>query len=149
MPLIGLDKVHKAVDKLVDNQNKKVRAVYVQGLSSIIKMTPVHFKDGGRLRNNWFLTTQAPSNYKRGKNAGGGGSYSSLSAMPSYVLNNTFYFTNNMPYARVVEYGLYPEIPKKGTWTGSAYQKLSINGFSRQAPAGMVRINLLRMRRKL
>ncbi len=57
MPLIGLDKVEKAIDNIVLEQNKKVKAIYIQGLSAVITGTWVHFKDGGRLRNNWFLTT--------------------------------------------------------------------------------------------
>lgn len=149
MPLIGLDKVRKAVDKLVDDQNEKVKSVYIQGLSAVITGTPVSFKDGGRLRNNWFLTVGNPSNSTRGKNKSGSGSQSSLSKMPSYVLDKTIYFTNNMPYATTVEYGLYPKNPKKGSWTGNQYQILSQNGYSKQAVNGMVRVNLVKMRNKL
>ena len=149
MPLIGLDKVEKAIDNIVLEQNKKVKAIYIQGLSAVITGTPVHFKDGGRLRNNWFLTTGKPSNSTRGKNKSGSGSQSSLSKMPSYVLDKTIYFTNNMPYANVVEYGGYPKNPKYGTWTGNGFQKLSQNGYSKQSPSGMVRINITKMRNKL
>ncbi len=149
MPLIGLDKVEKAIDNIVLEQNKKVKAIYIQGLSAVITGTPVHFKDGGRLRNNWFLTTEKPSQSTRGGNSRGSASYSSLSKMPDYVLDKTIYFTNNMPYAVTVEYGLYPKNPKLGTWTGSQYQKLSQNGYSKQAANGMVRVSLTKMRAKL
>lgn len=149
MPLIGLSKVQKAVDNLVAEQNEKVKAVYIQGLSAVITMTPVSFKDGGRLRNNWFLTVNAPSNSTRNGNPRGNASYSSLGKMPDYVLDKTIYFTNNMDYANVVEFGGYPKNPKYGTWTGSGFQKLSQNGYSKQAPAGMVRINLKKMANKL
>lgn len=149
MPLIGLSKVQKAVDNLVAEQNEKVKAVYIQGLSAVITMTPVSFKDGGRLRNNWFLTVDKPSQSMRGKNPRGNGSYSSLNKMPDYVLDKTIYFTNNMPYATTVEYGLYPKNPKKGSWTGNQYQILSQNGYSKQAVNGMVRVNLVKMRNKL
>ncbi len=149
MPLIGLDKVEKAIDNIVLEQNKKVKAIYIQGLSAVITGTPVSFKDGGRLRNNWFLTTEKPSQSIRGANSRGSASYSSLSKMPDYVLDKTIYFTNNMPYANVVEFGGYPKNPKYGTWTGSGFQKLSQNGYSKQAPSGMVRISLVKMRNKL
>ena len=149
MPLIGLDKIEKAIDNIVLEQNKKVKAIYTQGLSAVITGTPVHFIDGGRLRNNWFLTTRAPSKSKRGPNSRGSASYSSLGKMPDYILDKTIYFTNNMPYANVVEYGGYVKNPKYGTWTGSGFQKLSQNGYSKQAPNGMVRINLVKMRNKL
>jgi hypothetical protein len=149
MPLIGLDKVEKAIDNIVLEQNKKVKAIYIQGLSAVITGTPVHFSDGGRLRNNWFLTTEKPSQSTRGPNSRGSASYSSLSKMPDYVLDKTIYFTNNMPYAVTVEYGLYPKNPKLGTWTGNQYQKLSQNGYSKQAANGMVRVSLTKMRAKL
>ena len=149
MPLIGLDKIEKAIDNIVLEENKRVKAIYTQGLSAVITGTPVHFIDGGRLRNNWFLTTRAPSKSKRGPNSRGSASYSSLNKMPDYVLDKTIYFTNNMPYANVVEYGGYVKNPKYGTWTGSGFQKLSQNGYSKQAPNGMVRINLVKMRNKL
>jgi hypothetical protein len=149
MPLIGLDKIEKAIDNIVLEQNKKVKAIYIQGLSAVITGTPVSFKDGGRLRNNWFLTTEEPSKSKRGPNSRGSASYSSLNKMPDYVLDKTIYFTNNMPYAVTVEYGLYPKNPKLGTWTGNQYQKLSQNGYSKQAANGMVRVSLTKMRAKL
>ena len=149
MPLIGLDKIEKAIDNIVLEENKRVKAIYTKHLSAIITMTPVHFKDGGRLRNNWFLTTRAPSKSKRGPNSRGSASYSSLGKMPDYILDKTIYFTNNMPYANVVEYGGYVKNPKYGTWTGSGFQKLSQSGYSKQAPNGMVRINLVKMRNKL
>jgi hypothetical protein len=149
MPLIGLDKVEKAIDNIVLEQNKKVKAIYSEGLGAMITATPVHFKDGGRLKNNWFLTTGKTSQSSRGPNKRGSASYSSLDKMPEYVLDKVIYFTNNMSYANVVEYGGYPKNPKYGTWTGSSFQNLSQNGYSIQAPSGMVRINLVKMRNKL
>lgn len=149
MPLIGLGKVEKAIDNLILDTNNEVKSIYIQGLSAVITGTPVHFSDGGRLRNNWFLTTEKPSQSTRGPNSRGSASYSSLSKMPDYVLDKTIYFTNNMPYAVTVEYGLYPKNPKLGTWTGNQYQKLSQNGYSKQAANGMVRVSLTKMRAKL
>ena len=156
MPLIGLNKVKKAVDKIVDDQNKKVKAIYIQGLSAIITMTPVHFKNGGRLRNNWFLTVDKPSSRSNRKPEGKAatGSYADLQKMPEYVIDKTIYFTNNLPYANVVEFGGFPKNPKKGTNTSLVkgkpnYQFLSRNGYSIQRPTGMVRINLTKMRNKL
>ena len=156
MPLIGLSSVHKAVDKKVSDVNEKVKAVYIQGLSAIITMTPVHFKDGGRLRNNWFLTVGEPSSSSNRKPEGKAatGSHASVDKMPSWVLGQTLYFANNLPYANVVEYGGYPKAPKKGTNTSlvkgkPSYQILSSGGYSIQRPNGMVRINLTKMRNAL
>lgn len=149
MPLIGLEKVTKAIVDIKEDTNDFVKSVWVNGLTDIVTATPVYFDDGGRLRNNWFLTTRAPSKQTRGKNKRGNASYSSIGKMPDYILDKTVYFTNNMDYATVIEYGGYPQNPKYGTWTGSSFQKLSQNGYSKQAPAGMVRINLKKMANKL
>jgi len=150
MPLIGREKVTKAINNIVTEQNEKVKEVWIKGLSDVITQTPVRFKDGGRLKNNWFLTVGRPSESTRGKNARGSASFSSLNKMPSFVLGKTIYFTNNMKYAAVVEYGGYPKNPKRGTYIGGGqYQILSQNGYSKQAPAGMVRIQINKMKNKL
>ena len=155
MPLIGVGKVKKAVDSIVMEQNEKVKAVYIQGLSAVITMTPVSFKDGGRLRNNWFLTTEKPSqSYGREpEGRAATGSHASVAKMPSYVLDKVIYFTNNSPYANIVEYGLYPKNPKLGSFTGSQYQKLSTNGYSdqlpKESPRGMARTAIVKMKRQL
>ena len=49
---------------------------------------------------------------------------------------------NNLPYARVVEYGGYPNPPKSPTGK-------TVNGFSKLAPAGMVRINIRKLITKI
>ena len=47
------------------------------------------------------------------------------------------YITNALPYARTLEYGLYPNPPK--TPTGK-----TVNGYSKQTPQGMFRISAMR-----
>ena len=57
-----------------------------------------------------------------------------------------------MPYIAVLEYGGYPDPPKKGTHltskqskdgkSGPGYFKFSQNGYSAKAPNGMVRITV-------
>lgn len=141
---IGLDNVRDAISDLEKETNKSLKAIYTKGLSNIVAATPVHFKDGGRLRNSWNLSEGAPKGDDR-EPQGDAATQSYLSVtnkMPYYVLDTTLYFTNPMPYAEVVEYGGYPNPPKKGTNTGSSYQVLSVNGYSMQAPEGMVRINI-------
>ncbi|SSY81044.1 hypothetical protein [Alysiella crassa] len=48
---------------------------------------------------------------------------------------NYFSLHNSLPYIKTLEYGLYPNPPKKGTGK-------TINGFSTQAPQGFFRIAL-------
>lgn len=49
---------------------------------------------------------------------------------------------NPLPYAAVVEYGLFPNPPKGGAGK-------TVNGFSTQAPAGMVGITVVEIPQKL
>lgn len=149
MPLKGRKKVNRAIDEAVDNINKDLIGIYTQGLRAIITATPVHFKDGGRLKNNWFLTVTRPSTKTRGGNTGGSSSFAEVGKIPNVVLGKKVYFTNNLPYANTIEYGGYPNPVEVGTWTGNAYQKLSAGGYSRQAPNGMARISIKKMKAKV
>ena len=149
MPLIGRKNLNKAIDGAVKQMNNNLIRVYTKGLVDIVLKSPVHFKDGGRLRNNWFLTVGQPSSKTRGGNATGSASLSELGKMPESVLGKKVYFTNNLPYANTIEYGGYPNPVEVGTWTGNKYQKLSAGGYSRQAPNGMARISIKKMETKV
>jgi len=147
MPLIGLKGVKLAIDELPKNANDNVRGVYLAGLKNIVQETPA---DTGRARNNWFLSVGAPSNKTTtSESVGGGASLSQASKLPKNVLGKKIYFTNNLPYIGVLEYGGFPKPVKKGSRINGRYQKLSRNGFSLQAPKGWVRINLKRMQSKI
>jgi len=149
MPLIGRDRLDDAIDDTVKELNNKLAAIYIKGLRFIVASTPVHFKDGGRLKNNWFLTVSQPSSNTRSGNVTGSASFNEIGTMPDIVIGKQIYFTNNLPYANTVEYGGYPNPPTTGTWTGNSYQKLSAGGYSRQAPNGMVRVNIKKMESKV
>ena len=145
MPLKDLGNVKLAIGDLKESANDNVRAVYFTGLRAIVEQTPV---DEGRARNNWFLTSRHPSTQTRGRNKAGSASLKSASTMSKNVLNKTFYFTNNLPYIHVLEYGGYPTPVKKGTYNKrtKTFEIRSINGFSDQvAPKGWVRSVVIRM----
>ncbi len=143
MPLIGLKGVKLAINQLEQSANDNVRGVYLAGLKNIAQETPA---DTGRARNNWFLSVNAPSKKTTtSESVGGGSSLSQASKLPKDVLGKKIYFTNNLPYIGVLEYGGFPKPVKKGSKVNGRYQKLSRNGFSLQAPKGWVRINLKRM----
>jgi hypothetical protein len=149
MPLIGRDRLDDAINETVNGLNRKLIGAYIKGLQSIVMQTPVHFKDGGRLKNNWFLTVGQPSSRTRGGASSGSSSLGELGKMPTDILDKKIYFTNNLPYANTVEYGGFPNPVETGTWTGNKYQKLSAGGYSRQAPNGMVRINIKKMEARI
>ncbi len=149
----GIDNAIKAIDGMVKGSNETVKKEYIKTLTAIIKQTPVHFKDGGRLRNSWNLSESSPKGVVRTPSGSGSGSISSVARMPKVVIGKRLFFTNPMPYANIVEYGGYPNPVKMGTNTSESgspnFQKLSSGGYSLQAPNGMVRVNVKRMQARL
>jgi len=59
--------------------------------------------------------------------------------MPKIVLNKKIFYTNNLPYIGVLEYGGFP-VPGGDLTSG---------GFSKQAPEGWVRKTLIQMQNKI
>jgi len=49
----------------------------------------------------------------------------------------------------VLEYGGFPSPVEKGSYIKGKYQKLSANGFSKQAPNGWVRATVIQMQNKI
>tara|TARA_R110002020_G_scaffold297684_1_gene513459 strand:+ start:492 stop:959 length:468 start_codon:yes stop_codon:yes gene_type:complete len=150
MPIKGMGKVFKALDKVGQESNKKVAGIYADGLKAVVLETPVGVKDGGRARNNWFLSENSPSSkITRLRSPDGSSSLARLAGMPKVVLGRKLFFTNNVPYIETLEYGGYPNPPKKGSWIDGQYQKLSNGGYSLAAPKGMTREALLKMRKAI
>jgi hypothetical protein len=71
--------------------------------SRTIEETPV---DAGRLRNNWFLGVNQPNldSTDTSNKSGGDAINQGLSVRYSIKLGDRVYLTNNMPYARRIEY---------------------------------------------
>jgi|LGVF01.2.fsa_nt_gb hypothetical protein len=124
-------------DSFNTGAEQAIRGATIKLWSSIIKATPV---DSGRARSNWFATGQKPSVKvtSSGKDVTG---ESAITNATSVVLSlqdwSVFTLTNNLAYIPSLEYGLYSEGPK------------TVGGYSRQAPAGMVRINIARFNKLL
>jgi hypothetical protein len=110
-----------------------VRATLLSMARRVIQDTPV---DTGRLKNNWYASNRGLGRQRnRGLDPSGANSLKRVvAALQRLKVGQAFYLYNNLPYARVVEFGLYPNPPKNPTGK-------TVNGFSRQAPAGMLRIN--------
>ncbi|MCJ8293393.1 MAG: hypothetical protein MJK15_03220 [Colwellia sp.] len=150
MPLLGLKELKKDIANVKTDLNGKVRTIFTKGLIDVVDGTPV---DEGTTKNNWFLTTKAPSirRTKNKSNGTGNASFTQILKMPKIVLGKTIFFTNNSPNINVLEFGGYPVPVKKGTYNKKTrkFEIRSINGFSKQAPKGWVRIAVLRMKNKL
>jgi len=123
-----------ASERIIEDSKREVRKI-IRGISKdIIQGTPV---DQGVLINNWYASNRSPSSRTtKASDASGKKSLARVDkALTALQIGQTFYLTNSLPYARVVEYGLYPNPPKNPTGK-------TVNGFSKQAPAGMARIGL-------
>ena len=109
-----------------------VKAAALKVFSEVVIRSPV---DTGRFRANWNIAYNVMNesttdelmpdfqpkidSFRR-----------ELLAMP---IGGVYWLTNSLPYAMTLEYGLYPNPPKR--YTGKTK-----NGYSKQAPHGMVRV---------
>lgn len=102
--------------------------------SRIVARSPV---DTGRFRANWNLSyNEIDRSTTSSTEKQAGAVYTSvLARLKSMPAGGTYYFTNSLPYAQVLEFGLYPNPPKRSTGK-------TVGGFSRQAPHGMVRVSI-------
>ena len=127
MTTFALD-ISKFAEKAGKEADKVVREICLNLLTDIVYKTPV---DTGRARANWFTSIASPSN-ETIEFEGGGAAAQGLSigrAMNdlSKATGNVFWISNNLPYIYRLEY----------------------EGWSKQAPRGMVRIAIDNMKRDL
>lgn len=118
--------------KVTEASEEKIRGNLLSFTKLVIEQTPV---DTGRLRGNWQSSiNQAKLSQitRQQKGLSGAAVNEAQKTLSQFELGDIFFFTNNLPYARVVEFGLYPNPPKKGTGK-------TVGGFSKLAPQGMVR----------
>lgn len=119
-------------EKAKKNPEKVMRAVSLKLFSAIILGSPV---DTGRFRMNWQVSGPSPA----GGQVGGVDLTGSkaVNSATTFVTTNSYWqeftLSNNLPYANVIEYGGYPGDGPNTT-----------GGFSRQAPQGVVGINVKR-----
>jgi hypothetical protein len=124
--------VRNFVEKTKKNNETVMRQVSLKLFSAIIKASPV---DTGRFRMNWQATYSVPAkSVLAGSDPTGA---AAINTMADVVLKNPLWFdfvlANNLPYANVIEYGGYP---------GDGPN--TVGGYSRQAPQGVVRVNVIR-----
>lgn len=108
------------VAKAKKNPETVTRSVSLKLFSAIIKASPV---DTGRFRGNWQTTGVTPATgLIAGVDPTGG---KAVNSAATFITNapgwDTFTLTNNLPYAERLEYG-----------------------WSKQAPTGIVRVNVIR-----
>lgn len=118
--------------KAKKNPEIVIRQVSIKLFRAIILGSPV---DTGRFRMNWQAAGSSP---ETGTVAGVDKTGStSINKMASVIVGlkdwSEFTLANNLPYANVIEYGGYPGEGPNTT-----------GGYSKQAPSGVVRVNVKR-----
>lgn len=134
---IKLDRLGVVVEAALKKNNKitlkktnaALRATAVLIWERIINETPV---DTGLAHNSWFIGTSVKNETGvKGELKTG---YVNQS-LPQKLLDKKIYLYNKQPYIETLEFGLYP-------WHST--KKVTFDHFTRQAPHGMVRKNLVK-----
>jgi hypothetical protein len=120
---MSIDKLLKQIEKEVklaeEEANKQARAAAFIALNNVITRTPVgndiHWKSkapagytGGQLRGNWQASIDSikTNELDREQKGDSGSATSELSGtIKSFTLDNTLYFSNNLPYAERINNG--------------------------------------------
>ena len=134
----------------------------------ILEQTPVglpreeeNFKiKGGRLRANWQIAGRLNNRILKAPNSRKGSKYTRerlkgrfSSASKANILkrkNISMFIFNNSEYVEDVEFGRYKSPVLLGTFNifTKKHEKRSGGGFSKQAPVGMLRVNVIRFKSK-
>ena len=108
--------------KALDKVDKVRRASVLELFKLVIMATPV---DTGRLRGNWQTTINSPAGAATARDDPSGAAALAEAMANLGSLADVVWFTNNLPYAERIEY----------------------EGWSRQAPEGMVRRHIAQWQR--
>ena len=128
-----------------------IRVTAAKTWGFIIEGWPV---DEGRSRANWFATSKSPSQATTEATDKSDKGVKTATTAQKEVFSSkqwdSFYLSNNLPYAAVIEFGGYPDPVKFGTrLKDGSYEKRSKSGYSKQAPNGSVRLNMKKSQRLL
>lgn len=114
------------------------RNFIIELFSAVIMRSPV---DTGRFRANWNVSYGSP-NYTTTDSTDANRSSGQVESLRGARVVGMWWLTNALPYAAVLEYGLYPNPPKGG-------EGKTAGGYSIQAPGGMIRLAVAEFRSHL
>ena len=138
-----------------------VEREFINLATGVIEDTPIGLGpegdgDGGRLRANWQIAKSLNERVLKQPNKTKGRSFAEQKIRGVFSnaklnKNISLFIFNNSPYAGAVEFGGYPDEVKRGTYNSKtkSYEIRSIAGFSRQAPVGMMRLNVLNYKNRI
>jgi len=123
--------INKIIKKTTKNTEKAVSGACLDITKEIIQRTPV---DKGRLKGNWIPELNSRPNYSINTfdKTGSKTIAKAENKTNKIKIGDTYFLVNNLVYAPVVEYGLYPKPGREKT----------VDGYSTLAPQGMVRVTI-------
>lgn len=124
--LQGMSKVKKAIEDAPDRGLLMVQKIAMDLYQKVIIKSPV---DSGRFRSNWQFSINRPITTPI--LTGGSKGLAPIKALTE--IPKSIWLSNNLPYSRVIEYGLFTTKP---------YTIKTVGGYSKQAPRGVARISL-------
>ena len=135
----GVQSIEVPIDQLAEiageSVMKKVRELVAELFASVTRKSP---RDTGRFAANWNPSLGAP-NYTYTDSTDANGTLGRIEDFAAKVYlgddGAELYLSNGLPYAAVLEYGLYPDPPKGGAGK-------TTGGYSTQAPQGMIRVTV-------
>lgn len=135
------------IEKGKARTNKTLRGLVVKFWGNTINTTPLGIgKRRGRARGSWIVGESVTSETGTPNKKKNGERYVA-ERLPKKLLGKKVFLFSSNPYINVLEFGGYPDPVKKGTFVkGKGFEIRSANGFSRQAPKGMARINGFNLR---
>lgn len=115
--------------KTMINKTREIMAFAI--FTRVVVRTPV---DKGAARQNWLVTLNNPTmEYSKDRVKGGQVLSEGQAAINKAKGDDKIIIQNNMPYIEKLEYGGYGPNSKSGK---------TVNGFSKQAPHGMVGVTM-------
>lgn len=137
----------KISDKIDRVLSQGTRATLFEVSTAIIKETPA---DTGRARGNWQASVGSGATGTiegvQDKQHGQAIAIKDVNQTVSVAVGGVYYLTNNLPYIRVLEFGEYPTTFKYNVKQKGG-PKITRDGYSIQAPYGMVRKNMQQFNR--
>lgn len=120
--------------QVTKDAEKLVKDIAIDTIQMLATQSPV---DTGAYRFSHIVSINSPD-YSH-KEINGDPVPTALSKIVGFQLGSVIYIQNNSPYAGVIEFGGYPNPPKKGSWNKKAkrYEIKSSGGYSMQAPKGV------------
>lgn len=124
-----MDVINEWVEDAEYRINETLQTIAIKVGESVVRLSPV---DTGRFRGNWQMTIDATSNQSLVRyDPNGQSTINAIAAVANtFTAGQIAYIQNHVLYGNDLEYGLY----------NGPTAKVTDEGYSRQAPAGMVRI---------